>query len=50
MDRQKKPLHHETGREYRGGTGKLASLPWVATEILEGYFSRRVVPLENCGV
>ena len=50
MDRQKKPFHHETGRECRGGMRGLARLPWVRAEVSEGYFSGQGVPLEKCGV
>ena len=51
MDKQKKPLHqNETGRECRGGARGLAGLPWVATEVTEGYFSDQGFSSEKCGV
>ena len=48
-DRQKKSLHHnKTSREYGGGIRGLAGLPWVAAEVLEGYFSGWGVHSEKC--
>ena len=51
MDRWKKPYHqNKTGQECRTGARGLPGLPWVAAEVLEGYFSSYGVPPEKCGV
>ena len=49
-DRQKKPLHHKTGRECEEGTGRQAGLPQMAAEVPKECFSVQGIHPEMHGV
>ena len=49
--KKKKPLHcNESGKECGGSMRGLPGSPWVAAEVLEGYFSGWGFPPEKCEV